>query len=70
VFALGSMDLERAMEVNSRRERHARELTQQELADRTGRPLFGFHREAAPSPRKFASLIHLAATTATRPWSS
>ena len=30
------MDLKRAMAVNLRRERHARELSQEELADRAG----------------------------------
>ena len=30
------MDLKRAMAVNVRRERHARKLTQEELADRAG----------------------------------
>jgi transcriptional regulator with XRE-family HTH domain len=36
MVALGSMDLKRAMAINLRRERHARELTQEELADRAG----------------------------------
>jgi transcriptional regulator with XRE-family HTH domain len=30
------MDLKRAMAINLRRERHTRELTQEELADRAG----------------------------------
>jgi transcriptional regulator with XRE-family HTH domain len=30
------MDLKRAMAINVRRERHAKELTQEELADRAG----------------------------------
>ena len=30
------MDLKRAMAINVRRERHARKLTQEELADRAG----------------------------------
>lgn len=30
------MDLKRAMAINLRRERHARELSQEELADRAG----------------------------------
>ena len=34
VFALWSMDLKRAMAINVRRERHAREWSQEELADR------------------------------------
>jgi transcriptional regulator with XRE-family HTH domain len=34
MFAISSMDLKRAMAVNLRRERHARSLTQEELADR------------------------------------
>jgi transcriptional regulator with XRE-family HTH domain len=36
VVAVGSMDLKRAMAINVRRERHARKLTQEELADRAG----------------------------------
>jgi transcriptional regulator with XRE-family HTH domain len=36
VIALGAMDLKKAMAVNLRRERHAKELTQEELADRAG----------------------------------
>jgi transcriptional regulator with XRE-family HTH domain len=36
MFALSFMDLKRAMAVNLRRERHAKELTQEELADRAG----------------------------------
>jgi len=36
MVGLGSMDLKRAMAINLRRERHARELTQEELADRAG----------------------------------
>ena len=34
VPAIADMDLKRAMAVNLRRERHAKELTQEELADR------------------------------------
>ena len=34
MFAICAMDLKKAMAVNVRRERHARELTQEELADR------------------------------------
>jgi transcriptional regulator with XRE-family HTH domain len=34
VFAIPSMDLKRAMAINVRRERHAREWSQEELADR------------------------------------
>jgi transcriptional regulator with XRE-family HTH domain len=34
VFAIPSMDLKKAMAINVRRERHARGLTQEELADR------------------------------------
>jgi transcriptional regulator with XRE-family HTH domain len=36
VFAVAFMDLKRAMASNVRRERHARKLTQEELADRAG----------------------------------
>jgi transcriptional regulator with XRE-family HTH domain len=36
VVALGAMDLKKAMAVNLRRERHAKEWTQEELADRAG----------------------------------
>jgi transcriptional regulator with XRE-family HTH domain len=36
MVALGAMDLKKAMAVNLRRERHAKELTQEELADRAG----------------------------------
>jgi transcriptional regulator with XRE-family HTH domain len=36
MFALWRMDLKRAMAINVRRERHARSLTQEELADRAG----------------------------------
>jgi transcriptional regulator with XRE-family HTH domain len=36
VFAISLMDLKRAMAVNVRRERHARQLTQEELAYRAG----------------------------------
>jgi transcriptional regulator with XRE-family HTH domain len=36
MFPVRSMDLKRAMAVNVRRERQARELTQEELADRSG----------------------------------
>jgi len=36
MFAIPSMDLKRAMAINVRRERHARKLTQEELADRAG----------------------------------
>jgi transcriptional regulator with XRE-family HTH domain len=36
MFANTLMDLKRAMAVNVRRERHAREWTQEELADRAG----------------------------------
>ena len=36
MFALSFMDLKRAMATNVRRERHARKLTQEELADRAG----------------------------------
>jgi transcriptional regulator with XRE-family HTH domain len=36
VFAICFMDLKRAMAINVRRERHARQLTQEELADRAG----------------------------------
>jgi transcriptional regulator with XRE-family HTH domain len=34
--AIADMDLKRVMAVNLRRERHAREFTQEELADRAG----------------------------------
>jgi transcriptional regulator with XRE-family HTH domain len=34
--AIVDMDLKKAMAVNLRRERHAQELTQEELADRAG----------------------------------
>jgi transcriptional regulator with XRE-family HTH domain len=34
VFAILSMDLKRAMAINVRRERHGREWSQEELADR------------------------------------
>jgi transcriptional regulator with XRE-family HTH domain len=34
--AIRAMDLKRAMAINLRRERHARELTQEDLADRAG----------------------------------
>jgi transcriptional regulator with XRE-family HTH domain len=34
MFAIPSMDLKRAMATNVRRERHARKLSQEELADR------------------------------------
>ena len=34
MFAILSMDLKRAMAINVRRERHARKLSQEELADR------------------------------------
>lgn len=36
MFAIPFMDLKRAMAINVRRERHARKLTQEELADRAG----------------------------------
>jgi transcriptional regulator with XRE-family HTH domain len=36
VFAIWPMDLKRTMATNVRRERYARELTQEELADRAG----------------------------------
>jgi transcriptional regulator with XRE-family HTH domain len=36
VFAISSMDLKRAMAANVRRTRHARKMTQEELADRAG----------------------------------
>jgi transcriptional regulator with XRE-family HTH domain len=36
VSAIADMDLKKAMAVNLRRERHSRELTQEELADRAG----------------------------------
>jgi transcriptional regulator with XRE-family HTH domain len=36
MFAILAMDLKRAMAVNVRRERNARKLTQEELADRAG----------------------------------
>lgn len=36
MFAIVPMDLNRAMAINLRRERHARELSQEELADRAG----------------------------------
>ena len=36
MFAICFMDLKRAMAINVRRERHARSLTQEELADRAG----------------------------------
>ena len=36
MFAISFMDLKRAMATNVRRERHARKLTQEELADRAG----------------------------------
>jgi transcriptional regulator with XRE-family HTH domain len=36
MIAVGPMDLKRAMAVNVRRERHARNLSQEELADRAG----------------------------------
>jgi transcriptional regulator with XRE-family HTH domain len=36
MFAISSMDLKKAMAINLRRERHARDLTQEELADRAG----------------------------------
>jgi transcriptional regulator with XRE-family HTH domain len=36
VFAIVLMDLKKAMATNVRRARHARELTQEELADRAG----------------------------------
>ncbi len=36
MFAILSMDLKRAMAINVRRERHARKLSQEELADRAG----------------------------------
>lgn len=36
MFPVRSMDLKRAMAVNVRRERQVRELTQEELADRSG----------------------------------
>ena len=34
--AIAGMDLNKAMAINLRRERHAREMTQEELADRAG----------------------------------
>jgi ribosome-binding protein aMBF1 (putative translation factor) len=34
MFAVVAMDLKRAMAINLRRERHVRELSQEELADR------------------------------------
>jgi hypothetical protein len=36
MFAIWLMGLKRAMAINVRRERHARQLTQEELADRAG----------------------------------
>jgi transcriptional regulator with XRE-family HTH domain len=36
MFAVLSMDLKKAMAINLRRERHAKALTQEELADRAG----------------------------------
>ena len=36
MFAIWTMDLKRAMAINLRRERHARNLTQEDLADRAG----------------------------------
>jgi transcriptional regulator with XRE-family HTH domain len=36
MFALWSMDLKRVMAINVRRERRAKEWTQEELADRAG----------------------------------
>jgi transcriptional regulator with XRE-family HTH domain len=36
MFAFFSMDLKRAMAINVRRERHARQLSQEELADSAG----------------------------------
>jgi len=36
MVALASMDLQKAMAINVRRERQAKELTQEELADRAG----------------------------------
>ena len=36
MFAVSSMDLKKAMATNVRRTRHAKELTQEELADRAG----------------------------------
>ena len=36
MFAILSMDLKKAMAINLQRERHARDLTQEELADRAG----------------------------------
>ena len=36
VFAILSMDLKKAMATNVRRTRHAKEMTQEELADRAG----------------------------------
>jgi transcriptional regulator with XRE-family HTH domain len=36
MFAVLAMDLKRAMAINLRRQRHARELSQEELADRAG----------------------------------
>ena len=36
MFAICFMDLKRTMAINVRRERHARKLTQEELADRAG----------------------------------
>lgn len=36
MFAITLMDLKRAMATNLRRARHAKELTQEELADRAG----------------------------------
>jgi len=36
MFAICLMDLKRTMAINVRRERHSRQLTQEELADRAG----------------------------------
>jgi DNA-binding XRE family transcriptional regulator len=36
VAGIAAMDLKKAMAINLRRERHAKELTQEELADRAG----------------------------------
>lgn len=36
VFAIWTMDLKKAMAINVRRERHARNLSQEDLADRAG----------------------------------
>jgi transcriptional regulator with XRE-family HTH domain len=36
VFAISSMDLKKTMATNVRRTRHARKMTQEELADRAG----------------------------------